>query len=253
MVDRLKTVCMRRSSRLVEVIVPSPLPVMPYRSFSNCLEFRYSTAGFVSHISSRHSLHKKRCGSLDHQSHNMYTSGGKSLNHRCSCSSVNAQSKVIDGSAHAARIRKSVKEKILKRQLIDPNFVPGLAIVQIGSRPDSVLYVNMKKKMARECGMFCRHVHFPETITTKEVIEEVKRLNQDPSIHGMILQLPIPPHLASMEIIDAIDPKMDVDGFTSINLVRTRSMRLSILACIFQVKLDVAIHAAIYDAICRDV
>ena len=93
-----------------------------------------------------------------------------------------------------------------------------LAIIQVGLRPDSTKYVEHKKRFAERVGVEVCQILIPETITENELREEIKKLNEDKSINGIIIQLPIPAHLQSHVILDAINPKKDVDGMTSHNL-----------------------------------
>ena len=94
---------------------------------------------------------------------------------------------------------------------------PKLAIVQVGNDPASNVYVNIKKKTANECGLEFKHILFDEKTTQKELDSGINKLNNDNSVSGIILQLPVPKHLNCRQSIDIISPKKDVDGLTSIN------------------------------------
>jgi methylenetetrahydrofolate dehydrogenase (NADP+)/methenyltetrahydrofolate cyclohydrolase/formyltetrahydrofolate synthetase len=92
-------------------------------------------------------------------------------------------------------------------------FQPTLAIVQLGTRRDSSAYVNAKMKATEECGLKTRKVHLDETTTQEQLEKELHRLNEDPSVHGIIVQMPLPKHIDSKVIVDLVDWKKDVDGF----------------------------------------
>ncbi|XP_065051570.1 C-1-tetrahydrofolate synthase, cytoplasmic-like [Rhopilema esculentum] len=130
--------------------------------------------------------------------------------------------RIIDGKAIANEVKDYLKLDIEQVRESHPNFKPGLAIVQVGDRADSNVYVNTKCKTAREIGMEARHVKLPKTVTQAEVIEAITNLNNDPKIHGIIVQLP----LDCVEKIDAdlctntVLPEKDVDGLHDINAGR---------------------------------
>ncbi len=92
-----------------------------------------------------------------------------------------------------------------------------LVIVQVGNRIESTTYINQKKTFGEKIGVRVVHEQFPETVTSEQLISEIKRFNTDNSITGIIVQLPLPVNLNPNEIIDAIDPKKDVDGLTATN------------------------------------
>lgn len=102
---------------------------------------------------------------------------------------------------------KALKEKI-------SNFVPNLAIVQVGGREDSNVYIRMKIKAANDIGIVVDHVKLPNTITEIELINKVNKLNQDPNIHGIIVQMPLDSinKINSNMITDLVLPEKDVDG-----------------------------------------
>lgn len=120
---------------------------------------------------------------------------------------------LIDGSKISKKRLKVLEEKIslLKEK-------PGLAFILIGEHPPSQTYVRMKKKACAQVGIVSHTLEFPEDISEHHLIQEIVKLNKDPSIHGILLQLPIPKHLDTKKIIETIDPKKDVDGFHPINL-----------------------------------
>ncbi|CAH7676930.1 tetrahydrofolate dehydrogenase/cyclohydrolase [Phakopsora pachyrhizi] len=95
-----------------------------------------------------------------------------------------SSSKLIDGTATAARIRSDVANRIKQLQSKKPSFKPSLAIIQQGDRPDSTTYVNMKRKAAEECGISFVHLILPDSATEEELSLQISRLNSDPSIYS---------------------------------------------------------------------
>lgn len=122
---------------------------------------------------------------------------------------------IIDGKAIAQAIREEVKTKAasLKAQGI----TPCLAVILAGDNPASVSYVTAKKKALSEAGMADRFVHLPESAAEEELLTVIQRLNEDSSVHGILVQLPLPPHINEEKIILAINPAKDVDGFHPVN------------------------------------
>ncbi|MBW2989742.1 bifunctional methylenetetrahydrofolate dehydrogenase/methenyltetrahydrofolate cyclohydrolase FolD [Candidatus Woesearchaeota archaeon] len=121
--------------------------------------------------------------------------------------------RLIDGRKISEKIRKSLKEKAsrLKEK-------PGLAVVLVGNDPASQVYVNMKEKKCAEIGFYSKKIVLPEDTPEEELLGIVDGLNQDPKIHGMLVQLPLPEHIDENLIIDAILPYKDADGFHPINM-----------------------------------
>lgn len=134
---------------------------------------------------------------------------------------TDAPARVIDGTRLAQQIRQAVFDRIRQIQLQSPNFKPSLAIIQQGARPDSVTYVNMKRKAAEEAGIAFVHVILPETATEEEVALEISRLNDDHSIHGLLVQLPLSPSIGQQgerRLTESVSPEKDVDGFHAYNI-----------------------------------
>lgn len=98
-------------------------------------------------------------------------------------------------------------------------WTPGLAIVQVGDREDSNVYIRMKIKAASEIGIDARHVRYPGTITEIELLSEISKLNSDPNIHGIIVQMPLDSvnPINSHLVTDAVSPDKDVDGLNTIS------------------------------------
>jgi 5,10-methylene-tetrahydrofolate dehydrogenase/methenyl tetrahydrofolate cyclohydrolase len=124
---------------------------------------------------------------------------------------------VIDGKSIAADIRGEIKLEVAKLKA-EHGRVPGLAVVIVGSRPDSATYVRMKRKACDEAGIRSFHEEVPETATEAEVLEIVRGFNADPDCHGILVQLPLPKHMNEEKILAAISLEKDVDGFHPLNI-----------------------------------
>ena len=124
----------------------------------------------------------------------------------------------ISGKKVAESVREQIKQNIINLKKENPTFVPNLRIIQVGNRPDSSTYVRSKEKAAKECFMNSTTDHLPNDITEEALIGRIKEINSDPSIHGLMIQLPLPAHLNEQKITDAIDPTKDVDGLTTYNV-----------------------------------
>lgn len=119
---------------------------------------------------------------------------------------------VIDGKAFAAKVRGQVGEHVAKLKA-DHDITPGLAVVLVGSDPASEVYVRSKGKMTVEVGMKSVEHRLEADVSENELLEMIGHLNNDPTIHGILVQLPLPDHLNSDLVINSIDPAKDVDGF----------------------------------------
>lgn len=120
---------------------------------------------------------------------------------------------ILDGKALNEKIAEELTAQVAK---LDPK--PKLAIIQVGDVAESNAYIGRKIKFGEKIGAAVEHIKFPETVSQKELIDELLTMNDEPSIHGIIVQLPIPKHLDKDAVIDSIDPKKDVDGQTAVNL-----------------------------------
>ncbi len=119
---------------------------------------------------------------------------------------------IIDGKSVADKITEQLKQKL--SQLQDK---PHLAVIQIGNNAASTIYVNLKKKKAEEIGIKSTVINLDENIEEKELIYKIEKLNNDNSVHAILVQLPLPKHINESNIIKAITPNKDVDGFTAQN------------------------------------
>ena len=123
---------------------------------------------------------------------------------------------VIDGKQMAEEIRGEIAEetRALRERL---GITPGLAAVLVGGDPASAVYVRNKRRACDEADMVSETIQLPEETTQEELIGLVRQLNADPRFHGILVQLPLPPHIEEREVILAIDPDKDVDGMHPIN------------------------------------
>ncbi|XP_052001272.1 C-1-tetrahydrofolate synthase, cytoplasmic isoform X1 [Xyrauchen texanus] len=126
---------------------------------------------------------------------------------------------IISGKDVSAQVRQRLKEEVDAMRNLHPNFKPGLVVLQVGDREDSNLYIRMKLKAAAEVGINAFHVKLPQTATENEVLRSVIDVNEDSSVHGLIVQLPLDSiHTINTEmVINTVSPEKDVDGLTSIN------------------------------------
>lgn len=121
--------------------------------------------------------------------------------------------KIIDGKSLAQKIQQSLSEEIFKNSLN-----PSLAVILIGNDPASRLYVNLKKKACQSVGIDFHEYLLTEDITQDKVLEVIDFLNKDKKVDAILVQLPLPKHLDTDKIIQALDPKKDVDGFHPTNI-----------------------------------
>jgi methylenetetrahydrofolate dehydrogenase (NADP+) / methenyltetrahydrofolate cyclohydrolase len=119
---------------------------------------------------------------------------------------------IIDGKAFAARVRVRVAEEVARLKA-SHGIVPGLAVVLVGDDPASQVYVRSKGKQTVEAGMASFEHRLEAGVSQAELLDVVARLNADSDVHGILVQLPLPPHMNADAVINAIDPAKDVDGF----------------------------------------
>ncbi len=124
--------------------------------------------------------------------------------------------KIIDGKAFAARLRARIAGQVaaVRRQ---HGIIPGLAVVLVGENPASQVYVRNKNKQTLEAGMNSFEHRPPDSISEVELVALVEKLNRDPQVNGILVQLPLPSQISSHAVIGSIDPAKDVDGFHTIN------------------------------------
>lgn len=126
---------------------------------------------------------------------------------------------IVDGKKLAANLRAEIAERTAKLKA-ERGVTPGLAVILVGENPASVSYVTAKEKACAEAGMYSREIRLPATVAEEELLNEVRRLNDDPAIHGILVQLPLPKGFDEKKVINAISPEKDVDGFTPVNVGR---------------------------------
>jgi methylenetetrahydrofolate dehydrogenase (NADP+)/methenyltetrahydrofolate cyclohydrolase len=125
--------------------------------------------------------------------------------------------KIINGAEIAAQIREEIKQEVLQLKA-KHNLVPGLVTVLLGSDPGSLSYISGKEKTAKELGFYSERIDLPETTSQKDLLVLVDKLNKDTKIHGLLVQIPLPKHIDENEVLYAINPKKDVDGFHPVNV-----------------------------------
>jgi methylenetetrahydrofolate dehydrogenase (NADP+)/methenyltetrahydrofolate cyclohydrolase len=125
--------------------------------------------------------------------------------------------KIISGTEIAAQIREELKTEVAILKA-NHNIQPGLVTVLVGKNPASVSYVTAKGRTAHELGFYSIQDDQPETTTQDELLKLIKNYNEDPRIHGILVQLPLPAHINENKILFAIDPDKDVDGFHPVNV-----------------------------------
>ncbi|XP_039048382.1 bifunctional protein FolD 4, chloroplastic-like isoform X1 [Hibiscus syriacus] len=132
---------------------------------------------------------------------------------------IESSAKVIDGKAVAKQIREEISAKVLKlKEAI--GVVPGLAVILVGDRKDSATYVRNKKKACESVGINSFEVHLPDDASEEEVLKFISDYNGDPSVHGILVQLPLPSHMNEQNILNAVTIEKDVDGFHPLNIGR---------------------------------
>ena len=127
--------------------------------------------------------------------------------------------RIIDGKAIAAELRQKVAADV-RRLRAEHGLQPGLAVVLVGENPASAVYVRSKGKQAVEAGMNSFDHRLPESVSESELLALVEKLNADPAVHGILVQLPLPKQVDSQKVLNAIDPRKDVDGFHPVNAGR---------------------------------
>jgi methylenetetrahydrofolate dehydrogenase (NADP+)/methenyltetrahydrofolate cyclohydrolase len=134
--------------------------------------------------------------------------------------------RIIDGKAVAAALRAEVAGRVAALP-----FRPGLAVVLVGDDPASAVYVRNKDRAAREAGIAAETIRLPAATTEAALLAEVARLNADPAVDGILLQLPLPPQIDPHRVIGAIDPAKDVDGLHPVNAGLLAAGRAGLVPC----------------------
>ena len=137
---------------------------------------------------------------------------------------------IIDGKKEAANLREEIKNEILEIKK-KTNKNPNLTVILIGDFAPSQIYVRNKEKNSTEVGITSNVIKYPKEVKEKEVLDKINELNNDKNISGILVQLPLPEQISKEKIINAIDPKKDVDGFNPINVGNLASGYKSIVPC----------------------
>jgi len=124
---------------------------------------------------------------------------------------------IISGTEIARQIREELQQEITELK-VKHNLVPGLVTVLVGADPASQVYVGQKEKTSIALGIHSERYDLPAKTTQKELMALIDKLNKDPKIHGILVQLPLPKHLNEAEVLYAINPRKDVDGFHPVNV-----------------------------------
>ena len=136
---------------------------------------------------------------------------------------------LIDGKAIAAKVRQRIGEKVA--ELKARGITPGLAVVLVGSDPASKVYVGMKKKNCIELGMYSADHELPESTSETELLNLIEQLNADERVHGILVQLPLPAHIDTDKVLEAISPDKDADGFHPFNVGRLATGKPTFQPC----------------------
>ncbi|MCA3301056.1 MAG: bifunctional methylenetetrahydrofolate dehydrogenase/methenyltetrahydrofolate cyclohydrolase FolD [Roseomonas sp.] len=132
----------------------------------------------------------------------------------------------LDGKALGARLRADLAARIATLP-----FRPGLRVVRVGEDPASGVYVRNKDRAAAEAGFDSATIHLPESTTEADLLAEIARLNADPAVDGILVQLPLPAHIRAEAAIAAVDPRKDVDGFHPLNAGRLAAGEPGLVPC----------------------
>jgi len=127
------------------------------------------------------------------------------------------QADIIDGRKLAAGLRLEIADGVAALKA-EKGVTPGLAVILVGDNPASISYVTAKEKACREAGMASREIRLAADVPEAELLSHIAALNADSSIHGILVQLPLPKGFSERNVIDAISPEKDVDGFTPVNI-----------------------------------
>ncbi|XP_077077291.1 C-1-tetrahydrofolate synthase, cytoplasmic isoform X3 [Siphateles boraxobius] len=126
---------------------------------------------------------------------------------------------IVSGNKTSQQVKERLKKELAEMKTQFPGFRPGLVVLQVGDRDDSNLYISMKLKAAAEIGINANHIRLPETATEDEVLQSIVAVNENPAVHGLIVQLPLDSidPINTEKVTNAVAPEKDVDGLTSIN------------------------------------
>ena len=137
---------------------------------------------------------------------------------------------VISGKECSETVRAQIKADVV-RFSEQHGYVPGLTVIIVGENPASQVYVRNKKRACTEVGMNSNVIEMPEKTTEKELLSCIDKLNKDTSVHGILVQLPLPPHIDEDKVINSISPDKDVDAFHPFNVGKIMTGKFSFLPC----------------------
>ncbi len=136
---------------------------------------------------------------------------------------------ILDGKKLSDKIKSELKNEVT--ELKSKGITPGLAVILVGEDPASQTYVSMKAKSCKDTGIYSVVHEFPKTITETELLDTIERINQNPNIHGLLVQLPLPAHIDTTKILESVAPHKDVDGFHPYNMGRLVTNLDSFVPC----------------------
>jgi len=138
--------------------------------------------------------------------------------------------KIIDGRKIAENLRKEIKNEInsLKSKY---NKTPNITTIKIGNDPSSELYLKLRTRACDEVGIKSNHLEFTSDVSEKKVLQSIYKLNKDDNVHGILIQFPLPKNISSDKLVNALDPKKDVEGFNPFNIGRTLVGDENIIPC----------------------
>ena len=136
---------------------------------------------------------------------------------------------ILDGKALSNKVKENLKVECT--ELKKEGLIPGLAVILVGLDPASQTYVNMKDRACAETGIFSKKITLSPDVSEKEILDTIKLLNNDASIHGILVQLPLPSHVDTSKILETIIPSKDVDGFHNYNVGRLVTGNPTLIPC----------------------
>jgi methylenetetrahydrofolate dehydrogenase (NADP+)/methenyltetrahydrofolate cyclohydrolase len=125
---------------------------------------------------------------------------------------------ILDGKKLSNKIKEELKKEV--KELKEKGIIPGLAVILVGNDPASHTYVKMKKNASKEIGINSIVYEMPENVSEEELLKKIDEINENPDIHGLLIQLPLPKHIDTTKILERVNPKKDVDGFHPYNMGR---------------------------------
>ena len=136
---------------------------------------------------------------------------------------------ILNGKVLAEQLQNQMQQEVA--ELAKDDIHPGLAVILVGDDPASQVYVRNKERAAQKIGLHSKVLRLPKTTTQTELLAEIEKLNADQAFHGILVQLPLPAHIDEAVVLDAIDPKKDVDGFHPMNLGNLFAGKPTMIPC----------------------